>query len=84
MAKEPCHNAKADGDEIFPRRDSEGLAMEPPHSETGDGDGVILTAIQLASSGWRGSHATARQRKEGEGIWCSAATDSCACKRQGT
>jgi len=83
MAKEPCHSATADGDEVFPRLDSEGLARKPPYSETVDGDGVILTAIQLASSGWRGSHATARQRKEGEGFWCSPATDSCAHKRQG-
>jgi hypothetical protein len=41
---------------------------------TADGDGVILTAIQLESSGWRGSYATARQREDSEGFWCSPAT----------
>jgi hypothetical protein len=53
------------------------------HSETADGDGVILAAIQLASCGWRGSHATARQREDREGFWCSPATMYCTFKRQG-
>jgi len=59
------------------------MAREPPHSETGNGDGVILTVIQLASSGWRGSHATARQWEDSEGFKCSSATNSCAHKQQG-
>jgi hypothetical protein len=50
------------------------MARGTPHSETAVGEVVILTAIQLASSGWRGSHATARQRDDSEGFWSSQLT----------
>jgi len=32
MAREPCHSATADGDEVFPRRGRERMTGEPPHS----------------------------------------------------
>jgi hypothetical protein len=70
MARKPCHSATADGDEVFPRRGRERMVGEPPHAH---GDGVILTVIQLASSGWRGSHATARQREDSDRFLCSQA-----------
>jgi hypothetical protein len=65
------------------RTETEGLltarqrtAMESFHGEAVSGwRGNILTAIQLASSGWRRSHVTARQRKDSEGFWCSQATE---------
>ena len=83
MTREPCYSAKADGIKVFPVRGSERMARGTPHSETADGDGVILTAIQLTSSGWQGSHATARQWEDSEGFKCSSATSSCAHKQQG-
>jgi hypothetical protein len=83
---------RAETEEVFSQR----IAMESIHGdavsgwresqthiETADGDGVILAAIQLASSGWRGSHATARQREDSEGFWCSPANISCAYKQRG-
>jgi len=79
MARERCHSATADGDEVFPRRGSERMATEPPHSGWrwshyhGDTAGV-----QLAREPCHGETAG-----DGDGFKCLTATDSCAHKRQG-
>jgi len=81
---------RAETEEVFSQR----IAMKSFHGEAVSGwQGsyptarhwivlrVTVTATQLASIGWRGNHATARQRGNSEGFWCSPATHSCIGKR---
>jgi hypothetical protein len=81
--RESLYGGTTDGNGVFPQQGSVRMVREPPHGETASGyRWNILTAIQLASSGWQGSHVMVRKQEDSKGFWCSPATDSCAHKRQ--